>query len=193
MSPGIIANPFAAGLGRRNSLESISSIDRELSPEGPGKVRAAHSQQPLGWEPEAVSPDHCLLCSQEKELPGQIPLWGPEAMVSAQALLPHMAGSSPQPRVPRPGRPPRTLAGTALAALCPLCPPGSEPREPEASLPSPGRHPWRRQRAEGQSLVITPLFRPLPTCPSVLPLSSFPSPEALQDRALPGSCPQGEG
>ncbi|XP_055288129.1 protein scribble homolog isoform X12 [Moschus berezovskii] len=54
VSPGIIANPFAAGLGRRNSLESISSIDRELSPEGPSK---------------------------EKELPGQIPLWGPEATV----------------------------------------------------------------------------------------------------------------
>ena len=63
MSPGVIANPFAAGLGRRNSLESISSIDRELSPEGPGKVRAAHSQQPLGWEPKAIGPDHCLLCS----------------------------------------------------------------------------------------------------------------------------------
>ncbi|XP_048338617.1 protein scribble homolog isoform X8 [Sphaerodactylus townsendi] len=33
MSPGIIANPFAAGMGRKNSLESISSIDRDLSPE----------------------------------------------------------------------------------------------------------------------------------------------------------------
>lgn len=32
-SPGIIANPFAAGVGRKNSLESISSIDRDLSPE----------------------------------------------------------------------------------------------------------------------------------------------------------------
>ncbi|XP_072806022.1 protein scribble homolog isoform X4 [Vicugna pacos] len=52
VSPGIIANPFAAGMGRRNSLESISSIDRELSPEGPGK---------------------------EKELPGQMLPWGPEA------------------------------------------------------------------------------------------------------------------
>ncbi|XP_070488315.1 protein scribble homolog isoform X22 [Equus przewalskii] len=53
VSPGIIANPFAAGIGRRNSLESISSIDRELSPEGPGK---------------------------EKELPGQTLQGGPEAM-----------------------------------------------------------------------------------------------------------------
>ncbi|XP_015209891.2 protein scribble homolog isoform X21 [Lepisosteus oculatus] len=32
-SPGVIANPFAAGIGRKNSMESISSIDRELSPE----------------------------------------------------------------------------------------------------------------------------------------------------------------
>ncbi|XP_041039702.1 protein scribble homolog isoform X2 [Carcharodon carcharias] len=32
-SPGIIVNPFAAGLGRKNSMESISSIDRDMSPE----------------------------------------------------------------------------------------------------------------------------------------------------------------
>uniref|UniRef100_A0A8C7B5Q2 Protein scribble homolog n=1 Tax=Neovison vison TaxID=452646 RepID=A0A8C7B5Q2_NEOVI len=55
VSPGVIANPFAAGLGRRNSLESISSIDRELSPEGSAK---------------------------EKEPPGQTPPWGLEAVVS---------------------------------------------------------------------------------------------------------------
>ncbi|CAH2286227.1 scribble homolog isoform X17 [Pelobates cultripes] len=32
-SPGVIANPFASGLGRKNSMESISSIDRDMSPE----------------------------------------------------------------------------------------------------------------------------------------------------------------
>ncbi|XP_053484172.1 protein scribble homolog isoform X4 [Ictalurus furcatus] len=32
-SPGVIANPFAAGIVRKNSMESISSIDRDLSPE----------------------------------------------------------------------------------------------------------------------------------------------------------------
>ncbi|XP_041103565.1 protein scribble homolog isoform X4 [Polyodon spathula] len=32
-SPGVIANPFATGVGRKNSMESISSIDRDLSPE----------------------------------------------------------------------------------------------------------------------------------------------------------------
>ncbi|MEE6519166.1 hypothetical protein FKM82_030696 [Ascaphus truei] len=32
-SPGVIANPFAGGIGRKNSMESISSIDRDMSPE----------------------------------------------------------------------------------------------------------------------------------------------------------------
>ncbi|KAM7390242.1 hypothetical protein PAMA_008428 [Pampus argenteus] len=32
-SPGTIANPFATGIVRKNSMESISSIDRDLSPE----------------------------------------------------------------------------------------------------------------------------------------------------------------
>ncbi|KAL1767595.1 scribble-like isoform X3 [Sigmodon hispidus] len=53
VSPGVIANPFAAGLGHRNSLESISSIDRELSPEGPGKEKELASQT-LPWEPEST-------------------------------------------------------------------------------------------------------------------------------------------
>ncbi|XP_029403907.1 protein scribble homolog isoform X4 [Mus pahari] len=53
VSPGVIANPFAAGLGHRNSLESISSIDRELSPEGPGKEKELASQA-LPWEPESA-------------------------------------------------------------------------------------------------------------------------------------------
>ncbi|XP_026638338.1 protein scribble homolog isoform X2 [Microtus ochrogaster] len=55
VSPGVIANPFAAGLGHRNSLESISSIDRELSPEGPGKEKELSSQT-LPWEPESPEP-----------------------------------------------------------------------------------------------------------------------------------------
>nr|XP_033790933.1 protein scribble homolog isoform X4 [Geotrypetes seraphini] len=33
ISPGIIANPFVMGIGRKNSMESISSIDRDLTPE----------------------------------------------------------------------------------------------------------------------------------------------------------------
>ncbi|XP_070248606.1 protein scribble homolog isoform X2 [Myotis yumanensis] len=69
VSPGVIANPFA-GIGRRNSLESVSSIDRELSPEGPTK---------------------------EKELPGQTPQWGPEATVPTGAAGGKMADTPRSP------------------------------------------------------------------------------------------------
>uniref|UniRef100_A0A8C6E9S5 Protein scribble homolog n=1 Tax=Moschus moschiferus TaxID=68415 RepID=A0A8C6E9S5_MOSMO len=141
VSPGVIANPFAAGLGRRNSLESISSIDRELSPEGPSKVRAAHSQQPLGWEPEAVGPDHCLLCSQEKELPGQIPLWGPEATVlpaasGEMAEVPCSPGHQQPPSPPSPAELPANVkqAYRTFAAVPGLHPPLDTPAQP----PTPG-------------------------------------------------------
>ncbi|KAM5210957.1 protein scribble homolog isoform 11-T11 [Hipposideros larvatus] len=79
VSPGVIANPFAAGLGRRNSLESISSIDRELSPEGLGK---------------------------EKELPGQTPQWGPEAAVPSGAAGGNMAEAPCSPGYQQPPSPP---------------------------------------------------------------------------------------
>ncbi|XP_044859332.1 protein scribble homolog isoform X15 [Mauremys mutica] len=47
MSPGIIANPFAAGIGRKNSLESISSIDRDLTPEELEILQKNISSEPL--------------------------------------------------------------------------------------------------------------------------------------------------
>ncbi|XP_064910911.1 protein scribble homolog isoform X27 [Columba livia] len=47
MSPGIIANPFAAGIGRKNSLESISSIDRDLSPEELEILQKSATSEPL--------------------------------------------------------------------------------------------------------------------------------------------------
>ena len=87
-----------------------------------------------------------------------------------------------------PPRPPRSCASHTrrqaqpLVALCPLCSPGSEPGEPEAGLPCPGRHTQRRQCAEGQSLIVTPLSWPLSAYLSVSPapvLTSFPPPETL--------------
>ncbi|XP_062426795.1 protein scribble homolog isoform X15 [Rhea pennata] len=59
MSPGIIANPFAAGIGRKNSLESISSIDRDLSPEEleilqkapPGESATGNSRREIPYSP----------------------------------------------------------------------------------------------------------------------------------------------
>lgn len=90
VSPGVIANPFAAGIGRRNSLESISSIDRELSPEGPGKVRSNGPAAPGPGRLRLRGPGHCPLCLQEKEPPAPTSPWGPEAAVSPSDLLsPH--------------------------------------------------------------------------------------------------------
>ncbi|XP_023597408.1 protein scribble homolog isoform X1 [Trichechus manatus latirostris] len=72
VSPGVIANPFAAGIGRRNSLESISSIDRELSPEGPGKDKELAGQNPAreleateatGRSPEPLKLDYRALAA----------------------------------------------------------------------------------------------------------------------------------
>nr|XP_038031191.1 protein scribble homolog isoform X41 [Anas platyrhynchos] len=69
MSPGIIANPFATGIGRKNSLESISSIDRDLSPEeleilqkapasesGTGISRRETPYSPSNQQPKPPSP-----------------------------------------------------------------------------------------------------------------------------------------
>lgn len=53
-SPGVIANPFAAGIVRKNSMESISSIDRDLSPEEIDimqKVQDAVQHSTLGNRP----------------------------------------------------------------------------------------------------------------------------------------------
>ncbi|XP_027416195.1 protein scribble homolog isoform X3 [Bos indicus] len=122
VSPGIIANPFAAGLGRRNSLESISSIDRELSPEGPGK---------------------------EKELPGQIPLWGPEAMVlpaaSGEMAEPPCSPSHQQP--PSPPSPAELPANVKQAYRTFAAVPGLHP-----PLDTPAQHPMLGPTASPEQL-----------------------------------------
>uniref|UniRef100_A0A7N8YJ18 Protein scribble homolog n=1 Tax=Mastacembelus armatus TaxID=205130 RepID=A0A7N8YJ18_9TELE len=46
-SPGIIANPFATGIVRKNSMESISSIDRDLSPEEMDIIQKNIGTEPL--------------------------------------------------------------------------------------------------------------------------------------------------
>uniref|UniRef100_A0A452SKK7 Protein scribble homolog n=1 Tax=Ursus americanus TaxID=9643 RepID=A0A452SKK7_URSAM len=125
VSPGVIANPFAAGLGRRNSLESISSIDRELSPEGSGK---------------------------EKELPGQTPQWGLEASAAAggdswglagwwlqpgQLSLPGSHASPPQP--PSPPSPDALPTNVKQAYRTFAAVPGPHPpQDTPAQPPTPG-------------------------------------------------------
>ncbi|XP_073855797.1 protein scribble homolog isoform X26 [Macaca fascicularis] len=119
VSPGVIANPFAAGISHRNSLESISSIDRELSPEGPGK---------------------------EKEPPGQTLHWGPEATeATGRGLQPLKLDYRALAAVPSAGGVQRAPSGAAGAKMAeaPCSPSGQQPPSP----PSPDELPVNVKQA----------------------------------------------
>lgn len=119
VSPGVIANPFAAGISHRNSLESISSIDRELSPEGPGK---------------------------EKEPPGQTLHWGPEATeATGRGLQPLKLDYRALAAVPSAGGMQRVPSGAAGAKMAeaPCSPSGQQPPSP----PSPDELPANVKQA----------------------------------------------
>ncbi|XP_070320406.1 protein scribble homolog isoform X4 [Odocoileus virginianus] len=139
VSPGVIANPFAAGLGRRNSLESISSIDRELSPEGPAK---------------------------EKELPGQIPLWGPEATGwSPESLKPACQVPAATPGTGSMQRGPPALPGSGEMAEVP-CSPGHQQIKPGVIQPLAQAWPRGSLAPRGRGGPQPP---PSPPSPAELP------------------------
>ncbi|XP_036685865.1 protein scribble homolog isoform X6 [Balaenoptera musculus] len=133
VSPGVIANPFAAGIGRRNSLESISSIDRELSPEGPGK---------------------------EKELPGQTPQRGPEAMGrSLESLKLDCRALAATPSAGNVQRVPSGASGGKMTEA--PCSPGHQQTKPGVIQPVaqawPRGSPALRGRGDPQSVsALTP-------------------------------------
>ncbi|XP_059851277.1 protein scribble homolog isoform X5 [Delphinus delphis] len=130
VSPGIIANPFAAGMGRRNSLESISSIDRELSPEGPGK---------------------------EKELPGQTPQWGPEAMCrSLESLKLDCRALAATPSTGSVQRVPSGASGGKMTEAS--CSPG---HQQPPSPPSPDELPANVKQAYRTFAAVPGLHPPL--------------------------------
>ncbi|XP_074746122.1 protein scribble homolog isoform X14 [Strix uralensis] len=89
MSPGIIANPFAAGIGRKNSLESISSIDRDLSPEELEILQKEMEmvREATQWEREEM----------EKVAPA-----GESGTGNARRESPYSPGNQQTPAAPRP-------------------------------------------------------------------------------------------
>ncbi|XP_078009985.1 protein scribble homolog isoform X15 [Phascolarctos cinereus] len=93
LSPGVIANPFAAGVGRKNSLESISSIDRDVSPEDLDKTLS----------PEPLRLDYRTLAA----LPGSSSIQRINSRVSPGAIgnpldVPRSPSSQQPPASPRP-------------------------------------------------------------------------------------------
>ncbi|XP_004638958.1 protein scribble homolog isoform X7 [Octodon degus] len=118
VSPGVIANPFAAGIGHRNSLESISSIDWELSPEGPGK---------------------------EKELPIQTLPGGPEAAeATVQSPEPLKLDYRALAAVPNTGSMHRVASGPTGGKMtsAPCSPSGQQPPSPD-ELPANVKQAYR--------------------------------------------------
>ncbi|XP_023364153.1 protein scribble homolog isoform X2 [Otolemur garnettii] len=141
VSPGVIANPFAAGVSQRDSLESVSSIDRELNPEGLGK---------------------------EKELPGQSPHWVPEhAEATGQALEPLKLDYRALAAVPNTGimqRVPSGAAGGKMAEAS--CSPSSQEAQPLPFQTKPGViQPLAQAWPRGSP---TPRGRDGPCCPPSL-------------------------
>uniref|UniRef100_G1QNR7 Protein scribble homolog n=1 Tax=Nomascus leucogenys TaxID=61853 RepID=G1QNR7_NOMLE len=171
VSPGVIANPFAAGIGHRNSLESVSSIDRELSPEGPGK---------------------------EKEPPGQTLHWGPEATEAAgRGLQPLKLDYRALAAVPSAGSVQRVPSGAAGGKMAesPCSPSGQQPPSP----PSPDELPTNVKQAY-RAFAAVPTSHPPEDAPAQPPTPGpAASPEQLSFRErqkyfeLEVRVPQAEG
>ncbi|XP_033368398.1 protein scribble homolog isoform X7 [Parus major] len=116
MSPGIIANPFAAGIGRKNSLESISSIDRDLSPEELEILQKNVPSEPLrlDYRTLAALPSSGLqrgnrtpvVCAEPGcSMEGDCALLSPPAACHGREASPEPAAAVPGP--PQPPAPPQ--------------------------------------------------------------------------------------
>ncbi|XP_040552136.1 protein scribble homolog isoform X29 [Gallus gallus] len=98
MSPGIIANPFAAGIGRKNSLESISSIDRDLSPEELEVLQKNVTSEPLRM-------DYRTLAALPSSGSQRVNRTAPESgMGNSRRETPYSPSNQQMPAAARPGR-----------------------------------------------------------------------------------------
>ncbi|KAM6411020.1 protein scribble homolog isoform 9-T9 [Pluvialis apricaria] len=98
MSPGIIANPFAAGIGRKNSLESISSIDRDLSPEELEILQKNVTSEPLRLDYRTLA---ALPSSGLQRVNRTVPA-GESGTGNSRRETPYSPGNQQTPAAPRP-------------------------------------------------------------------------------------------
>ncbi|XP_043834769.1 protein scribble homolog isoform X17 [Dromiciops gliroides] len=154
MSPGVIANPFAAGIGRKNSLESISSIDRDVSPEDLEK----------NLSPEPLRLDYRTLAA----LPGSNSIQRINSRVSPGAL----GNPLDAPRSPS--------SQQASISFLPSQEEHKSPRTCPPSPPSPSEFPVNVKQAY-RTFAAVPPPHPL-TEAQVVPPGSAASPEQLSFR-----------
>uniref|UniRef100_I3M2L5 Protein scribble homolog n=1 Tax=Ictidomys tridecemlineatus TaxID=43179 RepID=I3M2L5_ICTTR len=157
VSPGVIANPFAAGISHRNSLESISSIDRELSPEGPSKEKELPSQTPH-WGPEAVEAtgqsleplklDYRVLAA----LPSTASVQRVPSGTTGGKMAEAPCSPGGQQVRPLPQCPPHTLPRTAAGG----CPPRNSGPPPQPPAAAPEQLSFRERQKYFESEVRVP-------------------------------------
>uniref|UniRef100_A0A287D8M4 Protein scribble homolog n=1 Tax=Ictidomys tridecemlineatus TaxID=43179 RepID=A0A287D8M4_ICTTR len=146
VSPGVIANPFAAGISHRNSLESISSIDRELSPEGPSKCHSV----PQGQSLEPLKLDYRVLAA--------LPSTASVQRVSVPRVL-SCTLLSPCPSTPSPPSPEELPANVKQAYRAFAAVPAAHPPEDCAAQPpaaAPEQLSFRERQKYFESEVRVP-------------------------------------
>ncbi|XP_040521982.1 protein scribble homolog isoform X28 [Gallus gallus] len=109
MSPGIIANPFAAGIGRKNSLESISSIDRDLSPEELEVLQKEMEmvREATQWEREEMEKVEWMRREREaatRQLEEEAAEAPESGMGNSRRETPYSPSNQQMPAAARPGR-----------------------------------------------------------------------------------------
>ncbi|XP_035467704.1 protein scribble homolog isoform X15 [Scophthalmus maximus] len=183
-SPGIIANPFATGIVRKNSMESISSIDRDLSPEEMDIIQKESEmvRETSQWEREEMEKvermrlereEATRLLEEETEKIGTGPL---KLDYKTLAALPttslqkvNRAPSSDFTRTDSPIRetPSPTIQPTRPGAIQPVgrTRPSTSPATPDGHSPNPFQHgpsPFNSQ---------TSPCAPSPTSPEEFPMN----------------------
>ncbi|XP_051827348.1 protein scribble homolog isoform X12 [Antechinus flavipes] len=194
MSPGVIANPFAAGIGRKNSLESISSIDRDVSPEDLDKTLSPEPLR-LDYRTLAALPGSSSIQRINSRVsPGAIgnPLDAPRSPSSQQASISFLPSQeehkSTKPGViqPRPWPVGSTASGGRdspnpfQSSPLPRAYSPSSPRTCPPSPPSPSEFPINVKQAY-RTFAAVPPPHPL-TEAQVVPPGSAASPEQLSFR-----------
>ncbi|XP_027713402.1 protein scribble homolog isoform X2 [Vombatus ursinus] len=194
MSPGVIANPFAAGIGRKNSLESISSIDRDVSPEDLDKTLSPEPLR-LDYRTLAALPGSSSIQRINSRVsPGAIgnPLDAPRSPSSQQASISFLPSQeehkSTKPGViqPRPWPVGSTASGGRdspnpfQSSPLPRAYSPSSPRTYPPSPPSPSKFPVNVKQAY-RTFAAVPPPHPLTEAQVVSP-GSAASPEQLSFR-----------
>ncbi|XP_075126051.1 protein scribble homolog isoform X14 [Leptodactylus fuscus] len=169
-SPGVIANPFAAGLGRKNSMESISSIDRDLSPEEAERLQKGFTATTTTATTDPIRLDYKTLAALPSSgLPKGNRTPSGDFTTGSKRDVP----SSPSPSSAQQAAPARAChhAGreTRFASINFLSQSDSRPTTP--SSPSDGLHTSTRQ-----------VYKTFAAIPSVYPEQQDPSSPRTPDR-----------